>query len=153
MNLVIFIIGSFIFMELASWLIHKYIMHGPLWSIHKSHHEHSGSWLELNDVFTLFFSSLAIGLLIAGLKTGYAPFTGSGIGISLYGCTYFILHDVFIHKRVKGWGRSNNFILKALADAHRDHHRSRERKGSTSFGLLLIDIKYFKKHLRKGRKL
>jgi beta-carotene 3-hydroxylase len=152
MALLISLIGSFVFMELASWFIHKYIMHGPLWNIHKSHHKHTAGWLELNDVFTLFFSSLAIGFLVAGLNYQHPYFTGVGIGISLYGCVYFILHDVFIHRRIKLFAQSRNFVLSALADAHRNHHKSRERDGSTSFGLLLIDLKYFKKHLRKGRK-
>ena len=147
------VIGSFIFMELASWFIHKYIMHGPLWKIHKSHHIHSAGRLELNDVFTLFFSGLAIALLVAGLRQQNPYFVGSGLGISLYGGVYFILHDVFIHRRIKLFKRNRNFILNALADAHRDHHRSRERDGSTSFGLLLIDFKYFRKYLKKGRKV
>lgn len=153
MALFISVIGSFIFMELASWFIHKYIMHGPLWNIHKSHHQHGEGWLELNDVFTIFFSGLAIALLVAGLRQQNPFYTGSGLGISLYGLVYFVLHDVFIHRRIKLFSRSENFILKALADAHRDHHRSREREGSTSFGLLLVDYKYFRKHLRKGRKV
>ena len=153
MALIISLIGSFVFMELASWFIHKYIMHGPLWKIHKSHHTHTEGWLEVNDVFTLFFSSLAIGLLLVGLNQQNPYFIGCGLGISLYGCVYFILHDVFIHRRIKLFKRNRNFILKGLADAHRDHHKSQERDGSTSFGLLLVDLKYFKKHLRKGRKV
>lgn len=153
-SLIISAIGSFALMELASWFIHKYLMHGPLWNIHKSHHQHQkGRWWELNDLFTIFFSSLAIFFLIKGLELQNALFTGAGAGISLYGIAYFLLHDVFIHRRIKLFSRSNNPLLKALADAHRDHHKSKERTDSTSFGLLLVHKRYYKKYFgRKGKK-
>ena len=32
---------GFVLMELFSWVIHKFIMHGPLWKIHQSHHIHT----------------------------------------------------------------------------------------------------------------
>lgn len=150
-SLILSITGSFVLMELASWFIHKYIMHGPLWNIHKTHHQHrKGSWLELNDLFTIFFGGMAIFFLIRGLALQNPFLTGAGIGISLYGLTYFILHDVFIHRRIKIFSASHNPLLRALADAHRDHHKSREKDGSTSFGLLLVHKQYYKKYL--GRK-
>lgn len=152
MILLVSIILSFIGMELASWLIHRYIMHGPLWNIHKTHHQHTGGWLELNDVFTIFFGSLAVIFLVVGLEQHNAVLTGAGAGITLYGLTYFVVHDMLIHRRIKLFGRVKHPLLKALAEAHQDHHKSRERDGSTSFGLLLIDIKYIRKHFRQGRK-
>lgn len=139
-------------MELASWLIHKYIMHGPMWNIHKTHHEHIKGKLELNDLFSLFFAGLAMALLIPGLAKQNPYLIGAGAGISVYGALYFVLHDVFIHKRIRFFGRSNNPFVRALADAHRDHHKCRERDGSTSFGLLLVDLKYYKKYYRKKKK-
>lgn len=42
----------FIAMEGATWLIHKYVMHGFLWMLHKDHHDHSNAGsLEKNDYF------------------------------------------------------------------------------------------------------
>lgn len=38
---VLLVILVFILMEGATWLIHKYIMHGFLWFLHKDHHDHS----------------------------------------------------------------------------------------------------------------
>lgn len=32
------IIITFVIMEAVVWLIHKYIMHGILWSLHEDHH-------------------------------------------------------------------------------------------------------------------
>jgi len=37
-------------MEIISWILHKYLFHGPLWFIHKTHHARTlHSTLELND--------------------------------------------------------------------------------------------------------
>ena len=152
MKPIIFIISAvvcFIGMELASWFIHKYIMHGPLWNIHKTHHQHNETALELNDVFTLFFGGIAVVLIIWGLETGNMLMAGAGTGISLYGCTYFVLHDLLIHRRIKLFKRSRSSFLNALAEAHRDHHKSRVKEKGTSFGLLLVDKKYFKKHYHR----
>ena len=149
--LIISTIGSFAGMELASWFIHKYIMHGPLWNIHKTHHQHNEHVVELNDVFTLFFAGIAAVLLYVGLGNGNMSMVGAGTGITLYGVVYFILHDVFIHRRIRLFKRSKNLLLQALADAHRDHHKSINRRPSTSYGLLLVNKKYFLKHYRKRK--
>ena len=151
-TLIISVIGSFAGMELASWFIHKYIMHGPLWNIHKTHHQHSEHTVELNDVFTLFFAGIATILLYVGLGNGNMFMIGSGLGITLYGLVYFILHDIFIHRRIKLFTRSKSPVIQALADAHRDHHKSINRRPSTSYGLLLIEKKYFQKYYRKRKK-
>ena len=37
MNFLI-VITTFIFMEFVAWSVHKYVMHGFLWSLHKDHH-------------------------------------------------------------------------------------------------------------------
>jgi beta-carotene 3-hydroxylase len=140
-------------MEAFSWFIHKYIMHGPLWKIHRTHHVHDKGTFELNDLFTLFFSSLAIGLLLVGLNKGYPYAIGAGIGISVYGILYFVVHDIIIHRRIKAFGKIHNRYLRGLAAAHRDHHRSRYRDGGVAFGLLWVPLRYFKNSkTRKGGK-
>ncbi len=144
-------LSSFICMELASWFIHKYVMHGPLWNIHKTHHQPNEHGIELNDAFAIFFAAIAAALLYTGMGKGNMVMTGAGAGITLYGLIYFILHDIFIHKRIRLFKRTNNPLLNALAEAHRDHHKSRSRSHSTSYGLLLINIKYYKKHYRKRK--
>ena len=129
-------------------------MHGPLWNIHKTHHQPDHSGLELNDVFSLFFGCIAIILIVFGPEIGSIGMTGAGFGISLYGFTYFLLHDLLIHRRVKLLNKSKNPFLKAIAEAHHDHHKSREKNTGVSFGLLLVHKKYFQKHYyRKNQKL
>jgi beta-carotene 3-hydroxylase len=137
-------VGSFLFMEAASWFIHKYIMHGPLWNIHKTHHVKGKQFLELNDLFSASFGAVAVLSLLYGLHTGNAYYTGIGAGISLYGIVYFILHDVLIHRRLAVKSKINNPYLRGLANAHRDHHKTPNRDGAVAFGLLWVPLRYFR---------
>jgi beta-carotene 3-hydroxylase len=139
-----FSILGFVLMELSGWAIHKYLMHGPLWMIHKTHHEQSKSFFELNDLFSLAFGSIAILLIIVGVgELDYRFWIG--IGISLYGMLYFFLHDVLIHRRLKWLDRPRNSFLKGIFKAHQAHHHSNKKDGAVSFGLFLVPNKYFKK--------
>ncbi len=140
---IVYFLGSFILMEVASWFIHKYLMHGVLWNIHRTHHEHKESFLELNDVFSLFFGSIAAILIYLGAKNGFDGRFWAGVGVSTYGMLYFVLHDIMIHKRLKWFGRSQNKYLQAISKAHAAHHRTREKDGSESFGLLVVAKKFF----------
>lgn len=140
---ILFFFGSFALMEAASWLIHKYLMHGFLWNIHRTHHEHKESFFELNDVFSLFFGSIAAILIYLGAKNGFDVRFWAGMGVSTYGMLYFVLHDIMIHKRLKWFGRSQNKYLQAISKAHAAHHKTREKDGSESFGLLVVAKKFF----------
>lgn len=140
---VLWLIVGFALMEAFSWWIHKYVMHGILWNIHKTHHQHGKGIFELNDVFTLLFGGIAVVLILLGVdQWDYRFWIGSGI--SVYGLTYFVLHDVLIHKRLKWLGRPKSIYLKAIAKAHRDHHKTKECDGAVSFGLLIVPRKYFR---------
>ncbi len=77
------VIGTFIFMEFNAWFMHKYIMHGFLWTLHKDHHKKDHkSWFERNDAFFLFYAVLSIssfflwetGTLSVGLPIGIGIF-------------------------------------------------------------------------------
>jgi beta-carotene 3-hydroxylase len=142
-NAIVFIMLGFAAMEVSGWAIHKYLMHGPLWMIHKTHHQPSQSFFELNDLFSLCFGAIAVWLIFAGKDTMDYRFWLGG-GITLYGVFYFILHDVWVHRRLKWFGKSENFILRGLFKAHQAHHRSTKRNEAVSFGLFLVSKKYFK---------
>ena len=43
------VVATFFFMEGVAWFTHKYIMHGVLWSWHKSHHTVHPHKLERNS--------------------------------------------------------------------------------------------------------
>lgn len=141
-NTMWFFIG-FVGMELFSWAFHKYLMHGILWSIHKTHHEPQKGFFELNDVFSLLFATVGIALIFAGVATLNAYFW-VGIGISCYGMLYFILHDSLVHQRFKTFARPKNKYMRAIFEAHKAHHRTRGRDGAESFGLLFVHKKFFK---------
>ncbi|MGB3618584.1 MAG: fatty acid hydroxylase [Catalinimonas sp.] len=130
---------GFVGMELASWAIHRYLMHGPLWFIHQTHHApgRPPRW-EWNDVFTLFFGGVAVVLIVLGSGTWDARFW-LGVGIALYGTVYFVVHDLFIHRRLPKWAwRSENPYLRRLYRGHQMHHQSRERLPSRAYGLLWV---------------
>lgn len=136
---------GFILMELSGWAIHKYIMHGPLWSIHKTHHQPSKSFFEWNDLFSLLFGGIAVILIFLGVeKLDYRFWMG--IGISGYGMLYFFLHDMMIHRRVKWLERPKSGFLKGIFKAHQAHHRSNKRDGAVSFGLFFVPKRYFNQH-------
>jgi beta-carotene 3-hydroxylase len=135
---------GFVLMELAGWSIHKFLMHGPLWSIHRTHHQPSKNFFELNDLFSLFFGSIAIYLIILGVGEFDYRFW-IGCGISLYGMLYFFLHDVLIHRRMKWFERPSNSILQGIFKAHQAHHRTNQKEDAVSFGLFIVSKEYFKK--------
>lgn len=128
-------------MEAFSWFIHKYLFHGPLWFIHKSHHSERHGWFEFNDVFSLLFAVISLYLMWVGrLDLSYKFWIG--LGISLYGIIYFIFHDWFIHNRFKSFKSTNSYLL-GIRRAHKIHHKSTKKNPSEEFGLLLASKKYF----------
>lgn len=139
-----FILLGFLLMELSGWSIHKYLMHGPLWKIHKTHHQPSKSFFELNDLFSLFFGSIAIVLIFLGVEALDYRFW-MGVGISTYGMLYFFLHDVLVHRRLKWFDRPKNSWLMGIFKAHQAHHKTNQKEGAVSFGLFLVPKEYFKK--------
>lgn len=139
-----FILLGFLLMELSGWFIHKYLMHGPLWKIHKTHHQPSKSFFELNDLFSLFFGSIAIVLIFLGVEALDYRFW-MGVGISTYGMLYFFLHDVLVHRRLKWFERPKNSWLMGIFKAHQAHHKTNQKEGAVSFGLFLVPKEYFKK--------
>lgn len=140
----LFILLGFGAMEFSGWFIHKYLMHGPLWKIHKTHHEPSKSFLELNDLFSVLFGGVAIVLIFLGISELDYRFW-MGIGISIYGLLYFVLHDVMVHRRLKWFDRPRNFFLKGIFKAHQAHHRTNQKDDAVSFGLFIVPKEFFKK--------
>jgi beta-carotene 3-hydroxylase len=138
-----FLMG-FLGIELVGALIHRYLMHGPLWWIHQTHHKPKGGW-ELNDWFAVLFGSVGIGLLLSGFL-GYVPlFWGYvGIGISVYGFVYFVLHDVLVHSRWGSMPKPLSRYLLALRRAHRMHHKHTMAQPGESYGLLIFHPRYFR---------
>lgn len=145
---------TFILMEFTAWFIHKYVMHGFLWSLHRDHHvkpKHQ-KW-ERNDLFALFFSIPSFLFILADSLWQIAWLGAIGFGIMAYGFAYFIVHEVIIHRRFGRLPRFDNWYIEAINSAHKIHHSNLERLNSVSFSMLLVPWPYFKKALNKRRKL
>jgi beta-carotene 3-hydroxylase len=128
-------------MEAFSWFIHKYLFHGPLWFIHKTHHSEKHSRIELNDIFSIGFTAIALWLMWQGhIKLDNRFWVGTGI--SIYGTIYFIFHDWFIHNRFKSFKTNNRYLLN-MRRAHKIHHKSKVKKPAEEFGLLVTKRKWF----------
>lgn len=122
-------------MEAFAYYTHKYVMHGFMWTWHRSHHEpHSGNF-EKNDLFAVVFSIPSIVLIYLGVNW-YLPLLYIGIGIALYGLIYFVFHDVIVHQRIRMPIPRRNDYLKRIIQAHRIHHAVHTKEGTVSFGFL-----------------
>ena len=150
------VVISYLFMEFVAWSNHKYIMHGFLWKWHKDHHRKDNQKslpeqtedkrFELNDLFFLVYALPAIFLMIIGFSINYVPFVCISIGITLYGLTYFIIHDIIIHKRlhIPFLKNPTNSFIKAIIKAHTAHHLPKSKNDFNNFGLLIFPVKFFK---------
>ena len=142
------VIGTFLLWEFIAWFTHKYIMHGFLWSWHKSHHTAHDHTFERNDLFALVFSTPCIGLLYYATIVNYNSYLiAVGIGIFCYGMFYLIFHDVIVHQRIKWRPAKKSKYLKRIINAHYIHHSKHTRTGGEAFGFLLATKKYEKQEV------
>ncbi|MCH5718602.1 sterol desaturase family protein [Niabella hibiscisoli] len=151
MNFLIVLI-TFVLMEGATWLIHKYIMHGFLWALHRDHHDHSNEGdLERNDWFFVIFAIPTIILLYWGVRNDFSAVFYMGVGIFLYGMSYFFVHDIFIHQRIKIFRHTQNPYFLAIRRAHKQHHKHIDKHEGECFGFLWVPVKYFKMYFKKSQ--
>jgi beta-carotene 3-hydroxylase len=141
---VLIVIVTFISMEAVAWLAHKYLMHGWLWVLHEDHHKKNPtSFFEKNDYFFLIFAIPGIISLALGIYTSLHYLLFIGLGITIYGFAYFMVHDIFIHQRFKLFRNADNFYFKAIRRAHKMHHKHLEKIDGECFGMLWVPLKYF----------
>ncbi|MDH4297028.1 MAG: sterol desaturase family protein [Cyclobacteriaceae bacterium] len=139
----VIVIGTFLFWEFIAWFTHKYIMHGVLWTWHKSHHTVHNHALEKNDLFALVFSIPSIGLIYYATVVNYNPYLISvGIGIFCYGAFYLIFHDLLVHQRMKWRPQKKSKYLQRMIHAHYIHHSKHSKDGCEAFGFLIAPKKY-----------
>ncbi|CAD5246245.1 MULTISPECIES: beta-carotene hydroxylase [unclassified Imperialibacter] len=139
------VIGTFFFMEAVAWFTHKYIMHGILWTWHRSHHKLHNHTLERNDLFALVFSIPSIACIVFGSEfpeIRWLMFVG--FGILAYGLFYFIFHDVIVHRRIKIKYKAKSKYMKRIMHAHHVHHEVHTKEGARAFGFLYAPKKYEK---------
>ena len=147
------LLATFLIMEGVAWVTHKYVMHGFLWVLHKDHHVKRPGFFERNDAFFLIFAIPGSLLSIFGTANPNDVMLMIGLGITLYGICYFLVHDIFIHQRLKFLRRSNNTYLRAIRKAHKVHHKHLDKERGECFGMLLVPFKYFKEANKSGKSL
>ena len=145
---IIITFSAFAVMEFVAWFAHKYVMHGFLWNWHEDHHkphfEKDGFW-EKNDLFFVVFAIPSATCYIVGtLVPSLFPLFFVGVGISIYGLIYFLIHDVYIHQRFKWFRQLEGKYSRAILKAHGAHHAKTTKQDCESFGLLLVNPKYFR---------
>jgi beta-carotene 3-hydroxylase len=124
-------------MEGFAYAAHRWIMHGPGWFLHKSHHRPRTGRYELNDLYAAIFALPSIGLFWYGIGLGHgAPYAWIGGGIAAYGAIYFGFHDVIVHQRVAHRYVPRSSYMKRIVQAHRLHHVVETREGNVSFGFI-----------------
>ncbi len=133
-------------MEGIAWFAHKYIMHGALWFVHKSHHSNHNRTFEINDIFAVLFSVQSMILIIIGVEyPEWNILLALGVGITLYGIMYAIVHDILTHNRIPFLKiKLKNSYLKRIIRAHGVHHRSHKKNDSEAYGFLYAPKKYDK---------
>lgn len=127
---------AFVVMEPVTYLVHRYVMHGPGLVWHRSHHARSRGRFERNDLFPVVFASITIAAMALGSQVSrLAPLLPVGVGVTAYGLAYLFVHDGYIHRRLPGLSRRLGPVapLEHLADAHALHHRF----GTEPYGMLV----------------
>ncbi len=136
-------IATFLFWEFVAWFTHKYIMHGFLWTWHKSHHTVHNHAFEKNDLFAVVFSLPSIAHFYYFGKVNYNPYgLAVGLGILLYGIFYIIFHDIIVHQRIKWRPARRSKYLQRMINAHYIHHARHTKEGCEAFGFLYAPKKY-----------
>lgn len=124
-------------MELVAYAAHRWIMHGPGWALHASHHRERVGRFEANDLYALIFAVPSIVLLYGGVNLAWGAWAiWVGAGIAAYGAIYFGFHDVIVHQRIAHRYVARSAYMKRIVQAHRLHHATESKQGAVSFGFL-----------------
>jgi beta-carotene 3-hydroxylase len=130
-------LATLIAMEGFAYAMHRWVMHGPGWILHASHHRPRPGRFEANDLYALIFALPSILLLYGGVNLAWGGWAiGAGAGIAAYGAIYFGFHDVLVHKRIAHRRVARSRYLKRIVQAHLLHHAVHRRRGAVSFGFL-----------------
>jgi beta-carotene 3-hydroxylase len=132
-------IVAFAAMEPITAFTHRFVMHRFGLVLHRSHHRPTHRGWQRNDMFPLLFA----GVVCTGLWLGFhhpalADLVPIGTGITTYGAAYAVVHDVYIHRRLRWFGDTRIPVLERLAAAHAVHHRT----GGPPFGMLVPIVRH-----------
>jgi beta-carotene 3-hydroxylase len=127
-------LAAFAAMEPVTAATHRFVMHGVGNVLHRSHHRRTHHGWERNDAYPLMIAAVVCAALWAGFHDpSLAALVPIGTGITAYGVAYGLVHDVYIHRRLRWFGERRLAVLERLATAHELHHRF----GGAPYGMLL----------------
>ena len=137
-------------MEYVARYGHAQLWHSEsLWWLHGSHHHvedipvgatpkvkedkysSQNKLFELNDIFPVVFAVIAVGMILFGVQAPTNCFckdscTGLALGVTLFGESYFIGHDLVAHERAgKGFADMMKALfpyMKECAETHKVYH-------------------------------
>jgi beta-carotene 3-hydroxylase len=113
---------ALVVMEPVTAVLHRVVFHGFGMGWHRSHHEPPTHVLEANDLFPVVFALGTILVLSIGVWIGGGGvLIPLGIGVTAYGASYLVVHDVVIHRRLP-WPRIPDRVGYRLRAAHNVHH-------------------------------
>lgn len=140
-------------MELFANVTHRWVMHGPGWFLHASHHRARTGPFEWNDLYAAIFAVPSIFLIYQGVQGDWGgSATAVGAGIAAYGAIYFGFHDVIVHQRLPHRVVPRSAYFKRIVQAHRLHHAVESRLGAVSFGFLVAPpVEVVKAQLRASQ--
>lgn len=129
----ILVFGAFALMEPITAATHRFVMHGAGRRLHLSHHRHGTGGFEANDAYPVMFAAVVCGGLWLGFnQQGFESLVPIGLGVTLYGVAYALVHDVYVHGRLRLFAGHRVGLLDWLAAAHRLHHVH----GGAPYGML-----------------
>ena len=133
MTPVLLVLGTMVVMEPVAAAVHRLFGHGPGWELHRDHHDPGPGPLERNDAIPVTFALLSMGAFWIGLsRPGWSWLFWVATGVTLYGLSYALVHDVYIHRRLPLLPRRIT-VLEPWRRAHLEHHRT----GLAPFGVLV----------------
>jgi beta-carotene 3-hydroxylase len=130
-----FLLG-FAGMEVVAWTAHKYLMHGPLWFIHRDHHQPGQGFWQRNDLFILVFATPSWLSIYWGLQAKNLEITLLGFGILAYGIAYAVVHEIMIHRRFTWLKAPKSEYWQRVVKQHKKHHQSPRKDRARYFGML-----------------
>lgn len=136
--LILVFLATVAVMEAFAYVMHRWVMHGPGWFLHASHHRRRVGFWEANDFYFVIFALPSILLLLGGVQWGWGGWaTACGAGIAAYGLIYLGFHDIIVHQRIAHRYVARSPYMKRIVQAHRLHHAVEAKQGCVSFGFLI----------------
>lgn len=130
----VIVVLAFLAMEPVTAATHRWVMHGVGEFLHRSHHQRIVGRFEANDWYPVMFAAVVNVGFFAGFNwDGFGSLVPVGVGVTMYGACYALVHDVYIHGRLGWFAGRRVAAFDRLADAHRIHHLY----GAAPYGMLL----------------